>query len=92
MIGTGDVPITFTVEKCATEKCVLMPVSVSAVNQFSIILEPLTDHDDRIELANEKKNISVKHNYGLFNYHFVYACELSESLTQCQLLDLRCHH
>ena len=64
LVGTGDDLINITVEKCATEECIMMPVSVSAVNQFSIILEPPTDHDYRIELVNVKKNISVKHNDG----------------------------
>ena len=92
LLGAGDDPITITLEKCATEKCIMMPVSVSTVSQFSIIMEPLTDHDDRIELVDVKKNVSLINNYGLSSYHFVYACQLAESLTQCQLLDLKCHH
>ncbi|CAI8052066.1 hypothetical protein GBAR_LOCUS28505 [Geodia barretti] len=57
--GTGDDYITMTVEQCAIQKCVLVPVNISAINQLSINLEPPDNHDNRIELVDVKHNITI---------------------------------
>ncbi|CAI8013443.1 FRAS1-related extracellular matrix protein 2 [Geodia barretti] len=57
--GTGDDYITMTVEQCAIQKCVLVPVNISAINQLSINLEPPANHDNRIELIDVKHNMTI---------------------------------
>ena len=58
-LGTDDEYITLTVGQCATEKCILLPVNVSSEDKFTIILDPPTDHDNRIELVDVKQNITI---------------------------------
>ena len=64
LLGTGDDYITMAVEQCAIQKCVLIPVNISAVNQLSINLEPPANHDTRIELVDVKHNITVLSTFG----------------------------
>ena len=56
--------ITMTVEQCAIQKCVLVPVNISAVNQLSINLEPPDNHDNRIQLVDVKQNITISSTFG----------------------------
>jgi hypothetical protein len=60
--GTGD--IVMTVEQCAIQKCVLVPVNISAVNHLIINLEPPANHDNRIELVDVKHNITILSTFG----------------------------
>ena len=64
VLGTGDDYITMTVEQCAIQKCVLVPVNISAINQLSINLEPPDNHDNRIELVDVKHNITILSAFG----------------------------
>ena len=64
MLGTGDDYITMTVEQCAIQKCVLVPVNIFAINQLSINLEPPDNHDNRIELVDVKHNITISSTFG----------------------------
>ena len=53
-----------TVEQCAIQKCVLVPVNISAVNHLIINLEPPANHDNRIELVDVKHNIIILSTFG----------------------------
>ena len=68
-VGIGEIYIfTLNVGPCAVEQCVLIPiVNASYLSQCCIILEHPNDHDERIQLVDVKKNITIIPNISMFN-------------------------